>query len=96
MIPETLIEIIRDSRPDSLHFFRNGGCWHFFTLLKRVFPQSKPYYNHILGHILVDIDGKMYDIGGRVYDTKGYGPAERHVVKGAHRWMARQIKCKII
>lgn len=87
--PLAYIELIRQSRPDSVAYFTGGGCWELFRLLRRQFPQAQPYHtwSDLAGHI-----GTM--IGGRIYDIRGVRPASRYEpftdrarIAKAHRWV---------
>lgn len=39
-----------------------------------MFPQAKPYYD--MNHVISEIDGKFYDITGRVMNTTNYEPMD--------------------
>lgn len=61
---EEFIATIRDSFIGSQQVYTEGSCYHFYLILKQVFPDAKPYYDTY--HILTKIDGKFYDITGEV------------------------------
>ena len=44
--------------------YTEGSCYHFYLILKEVFPDAEPYYDN--DHIVTKIDGKFYDITGEV------------------------------
>lgn len=61
---EQFIATIRDSFIGSQQVYTEGSCYHFYLILKNVFPDAKPYYDQ--DHIITEIDGKFYDITGEV------------------------------
>ncbi len=77
------IEAIRNSRADNAHYFSNGGCWQFFEILRAFYPEAQPWTDG--DHVVTRIDGKLYDIGGTVYEPMG-----RSEIKTAHRWQAME------
>lgn len=58
------IAAIRDSFVGSQQVYTNGSCYHFYLILKQVFPQALPYYDN--DHIITKIDDKFYDITGEI------------------------------
>lgn len=65
--PEKLLAAVRDLHPDMEYMCKNGGCYSLFLVLKSVFENAVPYYSQVEGHVYTHIDGKFYDITGRVY-----------------------------
>lgn len=61
---ESFIAKVRDSFIGSQQVFTHGSCYHFYLILKEVFPQAKPYYDE--DHIITEIDDRFYDITGEV------------------------------
>lgn len=61
---EQFISTIRDSFIGSQQVYTEGSCYHFYLILKEVFPNAKPYYDE--DHIITEIDNKFYDITGEV------------------------------
>ena len=61
---EQFIAAIRDSFIGSQHVYTEGSCYHFYLILKQVFPDAEPYFDE--DHIVTKIDGKYYDITGEV------------------------------
>jgi hypothetical protein len=61
---ERFISVVRDSFIGSQQVYTEGSCYHFYLILKEVFPEAKPYYD--ISHVLTEIDGKFYDITGEV------------------------------
>lgn len=70
------IEILRNARPDNLHYFMNGGCWEMFRILRSVWPEAQPFYTweEIKGHIATKIGNSLYDIRGKVKYLNLYKP----------------------
>jgi hypothetical protein len=58
------IATIRDSFIGSQQVYTEGSCYHFYLILKQVFPQAQAYYDDT--HIITKIDDKFYDITGEV------------------------------
>lgn len=58
------ISIMRDSFIGSQQVYTEGSCFHFYRILKEVFPRAEPFYNN--GHVITYIDGSYYDITGEV------------------------------
>jgi len=46
--------------------YTKGSCLHFHLTLKKMFPEAKMWYNGVECHVITEIDGKFYDITGRV------------------------------
>ena len=81
------LAILRDSVPDAVPLYTQGGCWQLFVLLRTVWPQATPWYNHVDGHVITEIDGHFYDIRGRVHDHIATPMAdEPGLIRQAHRW----------
>lgn len=62
---EEFIATIRDSFIGSQEVYTKGSCYHFYLILKKVFPSAEAYYN--INHVITKIDSKYYDITGEVY-----------------------------
>lgn len=61
---EHFIARVRDSFIGSQQVYTEGSCYHFYLILKEVFPNAKPYFNE--DHIVTKIGNKFYDITGEV------------------------------
>ena len=61
---EKFISLIRDSFVGSQQVYTNGSCYHFYLILKNIYPSAKCWYDE--SHIVTEIDGKFYDITGEV------------------------------
>jgi len=61
---EKFISTIRDSFIGSQQVYTEGSCYHFYLILKEVFPNAECWYDQ--DHVLTKIDGKFYDITGEV------------------------------
>lgn len=69
MTPIEFIGMLRDLYPDR-YADHSGGCYKFHKLLKAVFPQANGFYNS--NHVITEIDGHFFDIGGTVEEIDGY------------------------
>ena len=61
---ETFIARIRDSFVGSQHVYTFGSCYHFYLILKEVFPEAECWYDQ--DHVITKINDKFYDITGEV------------------------------
>ena len=61
---EKFIAAVRDSFIGSQQVYTEGSCYHFYLILKEVFPDAEPYFDE--DHIVTKIEGKFYDITGEV------------------------------
>lgn len=59
-----VIKSIRESFYGSTVVYTNGSCYHFFNILKTIFPNAIAYYKN--DHIVTKIGNKFYDITGEV------------------------------
>lgn len=98
------IALIRGSRPDSEHFFMNGGCWELFCLLRCVWPEARPYHTwtddvtlEVGQHVATKIGDCLYDIRGRIRHPKLYTPMTTtswpslNAGDRPHRWAKRYV-----
>jgi hypothetical protein len=61
---ERFISVVRDSFIGSQQVYTEGSCYHFYLILKEVFPTAEPYFDK--DHVITKIDDKFYDITGEV------------------------------
>lgn len=61
---EEFISTIRDSFIGSQQVYTEGSCYHFYLILKQVFPNAEAYYD--LDHVITKISDKYYDITGEI------------------------------
>ncbi len=84
------LAIVRETVPDAERRYTQGGCWQLYCLLHAAFPRARPWYDHIAGHVITEIDGAFYDIRGRVHRHVATPmAAEPDLVRRAHRWKPR-------
>lgn len=93
--PDQLIELLRTSRFDSEFYFMNGGCWELFCILKKHFPDAKPYHAFSGSHIATMINGVLYDIRGKVKKIKVYSPYSNIKNDKPHRWSKGFLRLNI-
>lgn len=72
---ERFISVVRDSFVGSQQVYTRGSCYHFYLILKEVFPNAEPYYD--ADHIVTKIDDKFYDITGEVRGDLNFEKYER-------------------
>ena len=66
---EKFISRVRDSFIGSQQVYTEGSCYHFYLILKEVFPDAECIYDG--EHVLTRLDGKCYDITGLVSEPNG-------------------------
>jgi len=64
---EKFISVIRDSFIGSQQVYTEGSCYHFYLILKQVFPEAELYYDTY--HVITKINNKFYDITGEVKEN---------------------------
>lgn len=67
---ESFIAKIRDSFVGSQQVYTEGSCYHFYLILKEVFPNAEPWFDN--DHIVTNIDGRFYDITGEIRRDEVY------------------------
>jgi hypothetical protein len=69
-----LLALIRDAHPAIKPIFLYGSCLNLFCILRALYPEAEAYSNQ--NHVLTKIDGKYYDITGRVVpiESDNYKP----------------------
>ena len=61
---ERFIATIRDSFIGSQQVYTEGSCYHFYLILKEVFPKAECLFDE--DHVITKIGNKCYDITGEV------------------------------
>jgi hypothetical protein len=61
---ESFISVIRNSFVGSQQVYTEGSCYHFYLILKEIFPTAECWYDQ--DHIITKIDDKFYDINGEI------------------------------
>lgn len=61
---EKFIATVRDSFVGSQQVYAEGSCYHFYLILKQVFPSAECWYDE--DHVLTKIGDSFYDITGEV------------------------------
>jgi hypothetical protein len=89
--PLLFIQAIRESAPYMVDIYQQGSCWHFFKILKLVFPDAEPFYvyDECNSHVLTRIGGKFYDITGEVDYGHKAKPFDEHHFKGCTKYRER-------
>jgi len=84
-----VISAIRNSFIGSEWVYTHGSCYGFYKILKEIYPQAEAYFDS--DHVITLIDGKFYDITGRV--SKG-----RHipVIGNYNIEMLERMKCEVV
>lgn len=82
-----MIEILKATVHDPIHFYTKGHCYNFSLALKKAFPEAKIVYDQPEGHVYAIIDGIYYDVTGVNKPIKGVTPIVE--IKKPHRWSDR-------
>ena len=61
---ELFISVIRDSFVGSQQVYTEGSCFHFYLILKEVFPDAECYFDE--DHAITKIGDDFYDITGKI------------------------------
>ncbi len=79
--------------------FLYGLCWALFAHLRLHFPQARPWYAPVAGHVYTLIDGTYYDVKGILLDHPPYfrmmtdSERDRHAIsqmsRGAEKIFSR-------
>lgn len=46
--------------------YTQGSCFRLFKILSAIYPEAKPYYSHVDGHWITEIQNSFYDINGEI------------------------------
>lgn len=63
---EDFIKAIRQTDKYIEMIYMNGACYQFHLLLKKYYPECKPYITKEKDHVLSKYNGRFYDITGEV------------------------------
>ncbi len=80
---ETFIKELRESSDRMYNIFTQGSCVRLFCMLNVFYEDATMYWSDRDGHAITKIDGKYYDIGGRVA-PKYVNIKEYHPVPSKH------------
>ena len=87
------IQTIRNSFGGSVEVYTKGSCYQFYKILKQVFPQATAWYN--IDHVITEINGKFYDITGRVKKDDTYFPVDNNPDFSHKRLSKLKLKVEI-
>lgn len=84
---ERIAEIMRETHPDMVRIFTNGGCYQFYRLLHAVNPQAEAYHDGAGSHIFARLENTVFDISG----ARGVGrlvplTTEPRILNNAKSW----------
>ena len=88
MTPTNLIAAIRQAVPDADHVFTQGRCYELWLIVRTVYPDAKPLYDPIVGHVYIKHEGAVYDITGKHVKPPPLEPMDVRRLK-PHRWKKR-------
>ena len=102
LTPEKLVARLRDSFDGAEHVYKCGSCYQLFLVLRTVWPDAEPWYDHVAGHIYTRIGRHWYDIDGKhlrvpktclVYRYDGSHAPHRWGRKQAWRLTPNPVRC---
>lgn len=83
---EDFLKELRESADIQYKIFTEGSCFRLYRILKTVYPEAKPYWSDLENHCITEINGRFYDIGGKVrkehVEDKGYYKIPKKLLKG--------------
>ena len=62
---EEFITTVREISPLMETICKNGSCYRFYLLLKKVYPTAEPHYDENY-HVITNIGNRFFDISGEV------------------------------
>lgn len=80
------IKTVRESFIGSETVYTCGSCYHFYLILKQVFPSAVAMDNE--DHVITEINGRYYDIYGEAKNNGHNVVTEYHFERGLgkHRY----------
>ena len=79
------IDSFRNSDRYIKAIYTEGGCYQFHLLLKRLYPDCKPFINSEKNHVISLYRGKFYDVTGECPDN-GYLEMTEDDKQKAEKW----------
>ena len=94
--PEQFVSALRCGMNESNKYFKQGGCYELFILMRTFWKEAEAWYDPIEGHVYTKIGDYWYDIDGKHH----FLPERSHVmcrreVESAHRWSWGRLRPKI-
>ena len=72
--------------------FKNGGCYQFYLLIKKLYPESEAYINSEKDHVVIKYQGKFYDITG-IIDNNNYVKMTDSDIEMSKNWSFHRNMC---
>jgi len=89
------IALIRDSHSEMSNIYSYGSCINFYLILRHLYPCADLYYSILHGHVGTMINGKLYDINGRIFDAKEFEPIRNiYSKRRTSRAIKQMLKCE--
>lgn len=82
---------LRQTHPDMVRIFSNGGCFQLYRMIKMFIPQAIAHYSQDAGHVYVEVEGRFYDITGEVTPPEDAEPMSKQLRRRACRWSRQQF-----
>lgn len=92
----TVLQFIKALRSTDQYIgdiYTRGGCYQFFLLLKKLYPEAVPYINHKKNHVATLINGKLYDICGVVKNQSTWKRLTKRDEQKVMQWSFHKYNC---
>ena len=77
---------------DAKYYFRNGGCYELYKIVKHYFPECHCMINDTLDHCAISYKDKVYDSHGEITDTTHFFEASDEDIAYMERRFGLHIK----
>lgn len=75
--------------PDARLRFTSGACFGLYLMIRAFRPDARPWYDAAAGHVYTEVEGRFYDVRGRVRLPAGAVPLAHHKPRLARAWRWR-------
>lgn len=76
---------LRAAHPAMEPIFTRGGCYRLYLILRVLWPQAEAWVDNTW-HVVTRIDGRFYDISGRLAKRPDFTALDPSIHRRAHRW----------
>lgn len=79
-------DMSEDDAAATVWHYTNGMCYKLFLMLRQVYPDAEPWYDHVVGHVYTRIGEHWYDIRGEHRNRTDLRPLDHRSGHKPHRW----------